>query len=77
MTQALTLTESQTKAFMVRTYAWMAFALFISAAAAYFTAQNIFTITKYDGLDQEVNGGIDYYLYARPFTTVLGLNLNF
>ena len=44
MTQALTLTQSQTKSFMVRTYAWMAFALFISAAAAYLTAQNMFTM---------------------------------
>ena len=44
---------------------------------AYVTAQNIFTITKYDGLDPEVNGGIDNNLYPRPFTTVLGLNLNF
>ena len=45
MTQALTLTQSQTKSFMVRTYAWMAFALFISAAAAYLTAQNMFTLS--------------------------------
>ena len=44
---------------------------------AYATVQNVLTITKYDGIDPEVNNGIDKNLYPRPITTVLGLNLNF
>ena len=43
----------------------------------YATVQNVFTITKYSGIDPEVNGGIDNSLYPRPFTTVIGLTLNF
>jgi len=43
----------------------------------YATAQNIFTITKYDGLDPEIQGGIESSIYPRPFTTILGVNLNF
>lgn len=41
------------------------------------TMQNVFTITNYSGQDPEVVGGIDYNLYPRPKTFVLGLNLNF
>ena len=41
------------------------------------TAQNVFTITNYDGLDPEVAGGIDYSLYPRPLTILVGANLNF
>ena len=37
--------------------------------------QNAFTITKYKGLDPEVNNGIDNNFYPRPRTYVLGLNL--
>ena len=43
----------------------------------YATVQNVFTITKYKGIDPEIPSGIDNNLYPRPFTTVLGLNLNF
>ena len=43
----------------------------------YAAATNVFTITKYDGIDPEVFGGIDNTLYPRPFTVQLGLNLNF
>ena len=43
----------------------------------YATVQNVFTISKYDGLDPEVSNGIDNTLYPRPITTVIGLNLNF
>ena len=43
----------------------------------YMSATNVFTITKYDGIDPEVGGGIDNYLYPRPFTIQMGLNLNF
>jgi iron complex outermembrane receptor protein len=34
-------------------------------------------ITKYDGLDPEISGGIDNTLYPRPITFTLGLNVNF
>ena len=43
----------------------------------YATVQNVFTITKYDGLDPEIQSGIESSIYPRPFTTVLGVNLNF
>ena len=40
-------------------------------------AQNVFVITNYDGIDPEINGGIDNNFYPRPRTFVLGLNLDF
>lgn len=43
----------------------------------YATAYNVFTITKYDGLDPEVFNGYDNNLYPRPFSLIFGLNLNF
>jgi len=47
-------------------------------ARVYATVQNPIIITKYDGLDPEVsNNGIDYNLYPRPLTFLLGFNLNF
>ena len=39
--------------------------------------QNVFVITKYDGLDPEQNGGIDGNVYPRPRIFALGLNLDF
>jgi iron complex outermembrane receptor protein len=39
--------------------------------------QNVFTITKYEGLDPEVYGGIDYNLYPRPRTYTVGINVGF
>ncbi|MBS1680137.1 MAG: TonB-dependent receptor [Bacteroidetes bacterium] len=42
-----------------------------------FTVQNAFFVTKYKGLDPEVNGGIDNNIYPRPRTFLLGLNLTF
>jgi TonB-dependent starch-binding outer membrane protein SusC len=42
-----------------------------------FTVQNVFTITKYDGLDPEVAGGIDNNFYPRPRTFMLGVNLSY
>ncbi len=42
-----------------------------------FTVQNVFTITKYDGLDPEVSGGIDNNFYPRPRTFMLGVNLTY
>jgi len=43
----------------------------------YGTVSNVFTITKYTGLDPEVSGGIDGNIYPRPLSVVLGLSLNF
>lgn len=40
-------------------------------------AQNVFTITKYKGLDPEVGGGIDNNLYPRPRIFSIGANLDF
>ena len=42
-----------------------------------FTVQNVFTITKYDGLDPEVDGGVDDNFYPRPRTFTMGVNLTF
>ncbi len=41
------------------------------------TAQNVFVITKYKGLDPELGGGIDNNFYPRPRVLSFGLNLNF
>ncbi len=50
---------------------------FKTSGRLYASATNVFTITKYDGLDPEVGGGIDNNIYPRPFTLLLGLSLNF
>lgn len=39
--------------------------------------QNVFTITKYSGVDPEVPNGMDNSFYPRPRTYSLGLGLNF
>lgn len=39
--------------------------------------QNVFVITKYSGLDPEVNGGIGGSIYPRPRMFALGANLDF
>lgn len=39
--------------------------------------QNVFVITKYQGLDPEVSSGVDNNLYPRPRVFSLGLNLNY
>jgi TonB-linked SusC/RagA family outer membrane protein len=44
---------------------------------AYATANNVFTITNYDGLDPEIPTGYDNNLYPRPFSVIVGVNLNF
>jgi iron complex outermembrane receptor protein len=41
------------------------------------SVQNVFTITKYKGLDPEIGGGIDNNFYPRPRIVSLGLNLDF
>ncbi|WP_079714888.1 SusC/RagA family TonB-linked outer membrane protein [Parapedobacter luteus] len=39
--------------------------------------QNVFTVTKYKGVDPEISNGIDNQFYPRPRTFTLGLNLGF
>lgn len=43
----------------------------------YAAVQNVFTISKYKGLDPEVENGLDNNIYPRPLTTLIGLSLNF
>lgn len=43
----------------------------------YFTATNLFTITKYSGYDPEVGSGVDYGNYPQSRTFTFGLNANF
>jgi len=42
-----------------------------------FTVQNAFVITRYSGLDPEVEGGIDNNFYPRPRTFMLGIGLTY
>jgi TonB-linked SusC/RagA family outer membrane protein len=39
--------------------------------------QNVFTITKYDGVDPEISNGFDNSFYPRPRTFSLNVNLSF
>ena len=60
---------------------------FLSNARAYVSAQNLFVITGYKGLDPEVNSeisstgtaplGIDYLSYPKARTFSLGINVSF
>lgn len=47
-----------------------------SNLAISFNVQNVFTITKYKGVDPEIPTGLDNNFYPRPRTFVLGLNLS-
>ena len=57
-------------------YSFKSFDDFLNARV-YVSATNVFTITKYDGIDPEVAGGIDGGIYPRPFTLLFGVNFNF
>ncbi|WP_339812062.1 TonB-dependent receptor domain-containing protein, partial [Zunongwangia profunda] len=48
-----------------------------STLRLYGTAQNVLIVTDYEGLDPEINGGIDNNFYPRPRTFTVGVNLNF
>jgi TonB-linked SusC/RagA family outer membrane protein len=60
-------------------------ALRLKSARVYFSAQNLFTITKYSGLDPEVNGksgniqtqGVDSGVVPQVSTYTLGVNVKF
>ena len=43
----------------------------------YASCSNVFTITKYSGIDPEVYNGIDNNVYPRPITFLMGVSLNF
>ncbi len=43
----------------------------------YSSVQNVFVITKYSGLDPEVNNGIDNDIYPRPRVYLFGLSASF
>jgi iron complex outermembrane receptor protein len=47
------------------------------SARVSFTVQNVLTVTKYTGIDPEVNGGIDNNFYPRPRTFMLGVSLSY
>jgi len=47
------------------------------SARVYGTAQNLFCITPYKGLDPEIQGGIDNNIYPRPLSIICGININF
>jgi TonB-dependent starch-binding outer membrane protein SusC len=42
-----------------------------------FVVQNVFVITKYQGLDPEITDGLDKTIYPRPRTYSMGLTVNF
>jgi len=43
----------------------------------YATVQNAFTVTNYEGLDPEIQGGIDNDIYPRPRVFLLGIRARF
>ena len=43
----------------------------------YISADNLLTITEYDGIDPEITGGIDSNFYPRSRVIALGLDINF
>jgi len=43
----------------------------------YGSVQNVLTVTNYDGLDPEINLGIDNNFYPRPRSFVMGVNIDF
>lgn len=73
----ITLGYNFTNLFCMRHYSGLSGRLYLAAS-------NVFTITKYKGIDPEVfrigfgaTPGIDRDIYPRPFSLTLGLNLNF
>jgi hypothetical protein len=55
---------------------------FFSSARIYATTQNLFTFTKYKGVDPEFSGGvivggIDWSTFPQPKTVTFGVNLVF
>lgn len=55
---------------------WMKHAK-LSKAQFYVSAQNLFTITNYSGMDPEVGGGVDIGFYPQARTYILGAVIEF
>lgn len=49
----------------------------VARIKAYLTAQNVFTITGYSGVEPEIFNGVDNNLYPRSSTLILGVNVGF
>ena len=49
----------------------------LSNLRIYTSMQNVLTLTKYDGIDPEIFGGIDNNFYPRPQSFLVGLTINF
>lgn len=58
-------------------YSFSSVPKFIKNLRLFGTVQNAFLITKYNGLDPEILGGIDNNIYPRPRTFLFGVNLTF
>ncbi|HUR11954.1 MAG TPA: TonB-dependent receptor [Flavitalea sp.] len=63
-------------------YALPTFTKYIRSSRIYATVQNVFTLTKYSGVDPELNlsglsPGIDEGIYPKTRTFTLGVNVNF
>ena len=43
----------------------------------YISADNLLTITEYEGIDPEITGGLDSNFYPRSRAVALGLDINF
>lgn len=50
---------------------------FVSNLRVYGAVQNVLVVTKYEGLDPEVGGGIDNNIYPRPRTFIFGVSVEF
>ncbi|MNR35405.1 TonB dependent receptor [compost metagenome] len=56
---------------------------YLSQVRLYFSVQNLYTFTKYDGMDPEIgynesfSSGVDLGYYPRPRTMMLGANIKF
>ena len=49
----------------------------ISHLRLYASVQNVLTISEYDGLDPEIDNGIDNDFYPRPLTFLFGISVKF
>lgn len=58
-------------------YSWPGATRHKISGRVYGSVSNVFCVTKYKGIDPEVNGGIDNSIYPRPITYQVGVNLNF
>ena len=48
-----------------------------SSANIFCQGENLFTVTKYTGMDPEVSGDTDYMSYPTPVAVTFGINVNF